>query len=340
MNPITVLLQAAEEVITSTIQRDSVISFPMFGENFSINPPASFNLFGREIYFYGVLIAFGFILAILWMSHNADSFGFTADDVYDLVIFLIPLSLVGARIYFVAFQWDYYSAHPSEIIAIWEGGIAIYGGVIAGVLVIFAVARAKKASFMAMLDMVCFGLVMGQIIGRWGNFMNREAFGGITDVFCRMGLTDVYGHTIYVHPTFLYESLWNLVGLCFMLWWHKSGRRSYDGQCALIYFFWYGLGRFWIEGLRTDSLYIAGTSLRVSQVLSAVICVTALVHLLIGARRKHAVTDTYVNRKLAEKAAAFTVVSAAGAEGEVPADATASQTPAASDTQAPQSPEE
>ena len=163
-----------------------------------------------------------------------------------------------------------------------------------------------------LLDLIMFGLLIGQILGRWGNFMNREAFGAETDVFCRMGLVSPSGETIYVHPTFLYESLWNLVCFIFLCVWVKQGRRRYDGQCILIYFFWYGIGRTWIEGLRTDSLYIGGTDIRVSQALSAVLAFIALVLLIVNARREHKPEDLFVNR---QAAAACTI---AGAEDKKP----------------------
>ena len=277
------------ETAFETIQRTSTISFPGLFGSFSINPPASFSLFGRSIYFYGVIIALGFLLGITYCAKRSARFGIREDDLYDLVLWLIPL-------YFVLFKLDYYIAHPGEILAIWNGGLAIYGGVIAGVIVMVLVCRHKKIPWQAMLDLIVYGLLIGQILGRWGNFMNREAFGAETGVFCRMGLTAPDGTTIYVHPTFLYESLWNLAGLVFLIVWERRGGRRYDGQAALGYFFWYGLGRTWIEGLRTDSLYIGQTNIRVSQLLSAVLCLLSLTLLIVNARRKHPPEELYVNR--------------------------------------------
>lgn len=278
-----------------TMQRDSVISFPFLG--LTLNPPASFTLFGREIYFYGVLIALGFALAILYCSRRAPEFGITSGDFLDLALWLMPLSIVGARLYYVAFRWEDFAAAPWRILAVWEGGIAIYGGILAGVLCVFGVCRYKKIPVAAMLDLSAFGLLIGQILGRWGNFMNREAFGAQTDIFCRMGLTDPAGRTIYVHPTFLYESLWNLAGLLLLAGVQKRGLRRWDGQLAALYFLWYGLGRAWIEGLRTDSLYIPGTALRVSQLLSLALAVGAALVLLRQSRRAHPPEALYVNRK-------------------------------------------
>lgn len=283
------------QFLVQTIQRDSSISFPLLG-NFSVNPPSYFTVFGKNIYFYGVLIGLGFLLAILYCARKAPRFGLGSEDVYDVVIWLIPCSIIGARLYFVLFQLGYYLAHPAEIFAIWNGGLAIYGGVIAGIVTIWFVCRRKKLSFPAMLDLIVLGLLIGQIIGRWGNFMNREAFGAETDIFCRMGLTSPDGNTIYVHPTFLYESLWNLGIFLFLSWFDAKGKRRYDGQNTLLYFMLYGLGRAWIEGLRTDSLYIGSTGIRVSQLLSVVLALGCLVVLVVQSRREHRPEALFVNR--------------------------------------------
>ena len=277
-----------------TIQRDSVISFPSLG--LTLDPPAFFTVFGFQIYFYGVLIALGFLLAILYCAHAAPRFGIRADDFYDLMLWLIPLSIVGARLYYVLFRLEYYLTDPGAIFALRDGGLAIYGGVIAGVLAAYFVCRHRKIPAAAMLDLAVLGLLIGQILGRWGNFMNREAFGAETEIFCRMGLTDPGGNTIYVHPTFLYESLWNLAGFLFLHVWAKRGKRKYDGQGALLYFFWYGLGRAWIEGLRTDSLYIGGTGIRVSQALSIALVAVALTVLLVQSRRAHPPEALFANQ--------------------------------------------
>ena len=289
-------LPLLEEAVLETIQRDSVISFPGLGI-FGLNPPASFSVFGHRIYFYGVLFALGFTLGILYCARRSKDFGLKSDDFYDMVILLIPLSILCARIYFVLFRLDEFAGRPLiAYFAVWEGGIAIYGGIIGGILAIWLVTRRKKLPFLAMLDLTVFGVLIGQIIGRWGNFMNREAFGGQTEIFCRMGLTNPSGHTIYVHPTFLYESLWNLV-LFLGLWlWVKQGKRKYDGQMSLLYLFFYGLGRAWIEGLRTDSLYIGHTGIRVSQALSLVLVLFAGALLLWERRREHPASELWVNR--------------------------------------------
>ncbi|MCR5137014.1 MAG: prolipoprotein diacylglyceryl transferase [Oscillospiraceae bacterium] len=262
----------------------------MLGD-FMINPPSGIRIFGREIYFYGILIALGFILAILYCSRHAEDFGIRPDDLYDMLLWLIPLSIAGARLYYVVFRWDWYRLHLREIPAVWEGGLAVYGGILAGVLVGFLFCRRRKIPFPAMLDLMSFGILIGQILGRWGNFFNREAFGAETDLFCRMGLTASDGTTVWVHPTFLYESLWNLIGLLILIFYVKKHRR-YPGQCALFYFFWYGIGRFWIEGLRSDSLMIAYTGLRVSQLLSLMLALGSGIILFINRRKTWQTTKT------------------------------------------------
>ena len=296
-------LTLLEEAVLETIQRDSVISFPGLGISY-LNPPAFFSVFGHRIYFYGVLFALGFTLGILYCARRSKDFGLKSDDFYDMVILLIPLSILCARIYYVLFRLDDFIGRPLiAYFAVWEGGIAIYGGIIGGILAIWLVTRRKKLPFLAMLDLTVFGVLIGQIIGRWGNFMNREAFGAQTEVFCRMGLTDPSGHTIYVHPTFLYESLWNLA-LFIGLWlWVRKGKRKYDGQMSLLYFFFYGLGRAWIEGLRTDSLYIGHTGIRVSQALSLVLVLCAGALLLWQRRRQHPAEQLWVNRVKANEEA-------------------------------------
>ena len=295
------LPRLAEEIL-DTIQRDSVISFPGLGIS-GLNPPAYFTVFGRPIYFYGVLIALGFLTAILYCSRRSRDFGIKADDFYDMMIWLIPVSILCARIYFVLFRLEDFIGGPLiRYFAVWEGGIAIYGGIIGGVLTILIVCRHKKIPFLAMLDLAVFGVLLGQIIGRWGNFMNREAFGAQTEIFCRMGLTDPNGHTIYVHPTFLYESLWNLILFIGLNLWMKRGGRRYDGQMSLLYLFFYGLGRAWIEGLRTDSLYIGSTGIRVSQALSLCLVIFAGALLLYERRREHPKEKLFVNQIAAREA--------------------------------------
>jgi phosphatidylglycerol:prolipoprotein diacylglycerol transferase len=205
------------------------------------------------------------------------------------------MAIICARIYYVVFNWSLYADAPSEIIKIWHGGLGMYGVLIGAILAMVIYTRYKKLSLLAFLDLVCMGFLIGQFLGRWGNFMNREAFGYETTVFCRMGLT-LNGVTIYVHPTFLYESLWNFLGFILIHFFSKKHRR-YDGQIFLMYLCWYGFGRMFIEGLRTDSLYLFNTGIRVSQ-LVAFLCFVICGALLIYNKVKvqHDPADMFVNK--------------------------------------------
>lgn len=281
--------------LTATMLRDAAISFPMLGD-WSIDPPYSFTVFGFEIYFYGAIIALGFILAALFCAKQAAKFGLTSDDLFDFVIWLIPTCIIGARLYYVLFKLDYFLANPSEILSLRDGGLAIYGGIIAGVITGVLVCKKKKIPVLALGDLTAFGLLIGQAIGRWGNFINREAFGVETDIFCRMGLTTPDGVTVFVHPTFLYESLWNFTGLIILYILLRRVARKYDGQFTWLYVLWYGLGRAWVEGLRTDSLYIGTTDIRVSQLLAIVSALIAAVILIVNARKTHSPDELFVNR--------------------------------------------
>ena len=283
-------------ILSATMLRGAEISFPMLGD-WSVNPPYSFTVFGFEIYFYGVIIAAAFILAALFCARKAAEFGLTSDDLFDLVIWLIPACIIGARLYYVLFKLDYFIANPSKIFSVRDGGLAIYGGIIAGVITGIIWSRRKKIPVFAVGDLAAFGLLIGQAVGRWGNFINREAFGAETDVFCRMGLTMPGQEPLYVHPPCLYESLWNLAGLIILCVLSKLGKRKYDGQFFWSYILWYGLGRAWIEGLRTDSLYIGSTDIRVSQLLAAVSALAALIVLIVNAKKAHKPEDMFVNRK-------------------------------------------
>ena len=298
-----------------TMMRDAAISFPMLGD-WSVNFPASFEIFGFRIYFYGVVMAVAFIAAVLYAAHKSPKMGIKGDDIYSLVLWVLPMAIIGCRLYYVATEWDRYKDDLIEILYIWEGGIAMYGGIIAGVITVYIWSRAKKIPVGATLDVAGSALILGQVIGRWANFVNREAFGYQTDIFCRMGLTRPGEETVYVHPTFLYESLWNLIGfLIINFFWLKKGRRKYDGQVFIFYAMWYGAGRSWIEGLRTDSLYIPGTELRISQVVAAVSMIAGFIILLYNSARRH--REPYVKR--------------AAAAGAASAEAAAEQSPAAND---------
>ena len=269
----------------------SVISFPSLG--ISVNPPRSISLGPLNIYFYGIIIACGLVLAVLYCMNRSKEFGIQEDDILDGVLWVTPFAICCARAYYCIFAWHEYAADPISVLYIWNGGLAIYGGVIGALIGVSVLCKLKKIKLPAMLDLVLLGFLIGQSIGRWGNFMNREAFGAPTDSFLRMGLYNTLtGQTEYYHPTFLYESVWNLCG--FVLLHFLSKRRKYDGQIALCYAAWYGLGRCIIEGLRMDSLYWG--SFRVSQVLAGISCVVAVIVLIWQHFREHPKEKLWVNR--------------------------------------------
>ena len=267
--------------------RISKISFPGLGiGEFSVNSVA-FSIFGMDIAWYALLITFGMICCGAYVIFQAKKIGITVDDVIDYALFTIPFGIVGARLYYVLTELEHYKT-LWDVINIREGGLAIYGGIIAGTITVFIVSLVKKIDFLAFGDCVAPGVLLAQGIGRWGNFMNGEAFGYETDLFCRMGLQNQLtgGELMYVHPTFLYESLWNLIGVLGVYLFAKFVGKKYDGQLILLTFGWYGLGRMFIEGLRTDSLYIPGTEIRISQALAAVIFVVFLALLIFFAIKK------------------------------------------------------
>ena len=251
------------------------ISFPGLG--IEINPIRSIEIFGLSIHLYGIMIALGLMLAVIYACRRSKQFGLKAEDLTDGVLFIVPFAVLCARLYYCIFQWDSYKDNLVRIFYIWEGGLAIYGGVIGAAIGILVFARVKKIRVGAVLDITSLGFLIGQSIGRWGNFFNREAFGAETNSILRMGLLNKYTNQItYYHPTFLYESLWNAAG--FVLLHHLSKKRKYDGQVALLYVAWYGRGRTFIEGLRMDSLYWG--PFRVSQMLAAITCFIAVAALM------------------------------------------------------------
>ena len=270
----------------------SSISFPALG--IEVNPPRSFDLGPMTIHFYGLIIATGLMLAVLYCCKRSAQFGLKEDDVLDGVLWITPFAILCARAYYVAFSWEDYKDNLFSVIEIWKGGIAIYGGVLGAVVGMAVFCKIKKLSLPAVLDLILLGFLIGQSIGRWGNFFNREAFGAPTEAFSRMGLFNTKtGAWEFYHPTFLYESLWNAAG--FVLLHFLSKKRQFDGQIALGYACWYGLGRAMIEGLRMDSLYWG--NFRVSQVLAAVTCVAAAAILLWQSFRSHDPKKLYVNRE-------------------------------------------
>lgn len=274
----------------------SSISFPFLG--IEVNPPRVLELGPLTIHFYGAIIAAGLLLGMLYCLRRSREFGLKEDDILDGFLWITPFAIVCARIYYCVFSWDEYAADPISVLYIWNGGIAIYGSVIGAIIGMAVFAKIKKVKLTSVLDLVLIAFLIGQFIGRWGNFMNREAFGAATDSYFRMGLYNtVTGSWEYYHPTFLYESVWNMVG--FLLLHFLSKKRQYDGQMALGYAAWYGLGRCIIEGLRVDSLWWG--PFRVSQVLAGVTCVAAVTMLAYQSFRPHPPANLWVNqRKAAE----------------------------------------
>jgi phosphatidylglycerol:prolipoprotein diacylglycerol transferase len=280
----------------------NTVTFPGLGLQFDLNRVA-FLLFGRPVYWYGIIIGLGFLLAVTFCCRRVKTFGLRQDDIFDLLLAAVPLSLVGCRTYYVLFNLDRFRREDGTldwgaVVRISDGGIAIYGAVIMAALTLLVFCRWRKLPFTAFADLGVQGLFVGQLVGRWGNFMNVEAYGGVTDAPWRMcspaiarwlyggGQIDevtyqsILTGELGVHPTFLYESLWNVVGFALVVYLSKKFYK-FDGQLFLTYVLWYGLGRFWIEGLRTDSLYffgikLFGYSIRTSQVLALVSAMAAL----------------------------------------------------------------
>ena len=279
---------------------DSPIRFPgLFGDWEFTASSTAFHVGGKAIYWYGILIATGLLLAMLLAMKERKKYGISEDNLYDGLLWGIPVGIIGARVYYVLFYLDNFKRADGSFdfgsaIAFWDGGLAIYGTVIAVVILALCLSRRKGNrgfKFFAMTDLVVMGLLVGQIVGRWGNFMNREAFGAETTSVFRMQLTTKMGTLIEVHPTFFYESFWNLIGLLLLLF-VVSKHRKFDGENTWFYFLWYGLGRFWVEGLRTDSLYIG--SVRVSQLLAIISCIAAVAVLARQYRRIKVAKAFYV----------------------------------------------
>lgn len=287
---------------------NATITFPMFGDGFSITAPGSYSIFGLTLYWYGTIIAIGFLLAVIYVTKRSKQFGLTQDNIIDMLICAVPSAVIGARVYYVIFNFSLYKDNLWDIFKIRDGGLAIYGAIIFAVLAVIIYCKVKKMPMGPFFDIGALGLLIGQAAGRWGNFMNREAFGRETTVFCRMGLTDSSGNTIFVHPTFLYESLWNLLGLLLLHLFSKSGKRRYDGQIFAMYVAWYGFGRMLIEGLRTDSLYLFSTGLRVSQVLAALSVIVAVVYLSVNGSLPHDKSKMLVNIAASEAAKAEEII--------------------------------
>lgn len=278
------------------------IAFPHLGIYLK-DVPQSITIGSFSIALYGICIAAAMLAGILLAAHMAKKTGWDPNIIWDISIWLIIFAIIGARLYYVIFFWDAYKDNPLQIFNLRAGGLAIYGGIIACVIVVFVYCKVKKVNPFRLLDTAAYGLVLGQIIGRWGNFFNREVFGGYTDSLLAMRLPvamvrsrditeTVASHIaqgtnyIQVHPTFLYEGLWNLGLLILMLLW--TGHKKFEGEITLLYFFGYGIGRAWIEYIRTDQLYITGTKIPVSIVVSVIMIVFSVL------------MDIYARKRLAD----------------------------------------
>ena len=291
---------------------DMSIRFPHLGI-YLPNVGKTISVFGFDIAYYGITIAIAMIVGISIALHEAKRTGQNQDTYLDLLMLTMLTSVVGARIYYVIFSWDNYKDNLGEILNIRNGGLAIYGGIIAGAITVFIYSKITKMKFLQIADTVCMGLAAGQIIGRWGNFFNREAFGEYTNNLLAMQLpvsavrkneitSAMWNHVvtiggveyIQVHPTFLYEGLWSFMVLLFLFWFRK--RKKFEGELFFCYLAGYGAGRFWIESLRTDQLLLPGIHVPVSQMLSAVLVVVSL-SVIICKRRKNR-ECRYDNRNL------------------------------------------
>ena len=281
---------------------DMNINFPNLGIYLD-HVGKSISVFGFEIAFYGIIIGCGMVGGVLLAQWQAKRTGQDPELYLDLAMIAVVLSIIGARLFYVIFEWDQYKDNLLEILNTRNGGLAIYGGVITAIITVYVFSRVRKVSFGLLLDTAGLGLVLGQIVGRWGNFFNREAFGGYTDNLLAMQLpvsavrssditaelaehiVEVGGVSyIQVHPTFLYESLWNVGVLAFLIWYTK--RKKFDGEVFLFYLLLYGIGRFWIEGLRTDQLIFFGTGIPVSQMIAVGMVAGSLILMAVGRRYK------------------------------------------------------
>ena len=287
---------------------NTAINFPNLGIYLD-HVGKSITIFGFEIAYYGIIMGTSILLGLYLAEREAKRTGQNPDIYTDMAIYAIIFSIICARVYYVIFSWDNYKNNLLSISNLRQGGIAIYGSIIGAVATVYVYCRVKKQSFLLMVDTACIGLVAGQILGRWGNFFNREAFGGYTNNLLAMQLPvsavraheitdEMWAHVqliggeqfIQVHPTFLYESLWNLGVICF-LYWYRTKKR-FQGELFLTYLLGYGLGRVWIEGLRTDQLQIGNTGIPVSQLLAGVLILFSLCMIFLG-RKKNMSEEDY-----------------------------------------------
>jgi phosphatidylglycerol:prolipoprotein diacylglycerol transferase len=254
--------------------------------------PIAIDLGPIQVHWYGLIIGFGVLLGLIIALRESERRGLDKEIFTDLILFAVPIAIISARIYYVIFQWEYYSQNPGDIIKIWNGGIAIHGALIGSVLTAIVFAKVKKVSFWKLVDIAAPSLLLGQAIGRWGNFMNQEAHGGeVTRSFLEnmhlpeFIINQMYINGTYYHPTFLYESIWNILGVIILLSLRKVNLRR--GELFLTYVIWYSIGRYFIEGLRTDSLMLT-ESLRIAQVISIVLIVVAIALVVYRRVRGHA----------------------------------------------------
>ena len=291
----------------------SYISFPGLGiEPFHIDKVA-FSMFGRDVAWYGLLITIGMVLAVLYGNYiGVKRENLKSDDIMDLAFIIIIFGVLGARLYYILFKLDQYIVTSGtffenlkdtlyNMVAVWNGGLAIYGGIIAGLITAFLFAKKRKIKFIKFFDLLAPTVMIGQIIGRWGNFINMEAYGSETDLPWRMGLlisydktgpeTGIWNYESYVHPTFLYESLWNLAGFILLNILYR--KKKFDGQMFASYLVWYGFGRMLIEGLRTDSLMCG--PFRVSQLVGLASCLLGIIIFIINSKKLGKQTESYEN---------------------------------------------
>lgn len=257
------------------------ITFPGLGLEFDINPVA-IQIFGLEVYWYGIIISAAFLVAVILALRDSGRFGINQDDIVDLVIIATPIAILGARLYYVIFNPQSYMDNIWEIFNVRRGGIAIYGAILASTAAAYIFSKYKRIDAWKLFDFASPYFVLAQAIGRWGNFVNQEAYGTETNLPWRMEIFDYQRlERIAVHPAFLYESLWNVSIFAVLVWYRK--RKKAEGEVFLLYMILYGIGRFWIEGLRTDSLYLG--PVRVSQLLAGVLAVSMTVILYIKRKR-------------------------------------------------------
>ncbi len=273
------------------------VKFPGLGLEFQITPVA-FTIGGYPVYWYGIIIATGLLLAVLYAWKSSPRYNVNFDKLVNCILVGIITGIVGARLYFCLFKWDYYSQHLVEILYINNGGLAIYGGIIGALLGGLTVAKIQKMNLLPILDITMMGFLLGQGIGRWGNFLNQEAYGSVTNVAWRMVSEGT--NNMPVHPCFFYESIWCLLGFVLLHFYGKY-KQKYSGQIFFMYLAWYGFERMLVEGLRTDSLYlpfqIFGADIRVSQLLSFVIFITGIIFLIINRNKEDSFYADYRRKK-------------------------------------------